>query len=346
MAAKGCMRAKNPIPFPSRQKPRIRRTRRHVKWPHAPRRPRQIPVVASVTVAYNPDAELLLQQVSALAGQVGHAIVVDNGSDSGVASLLDGAGSGGLVPRILTFAGNFGVAHGFNQGIAEARRLGAELVLLLDHDSVPEPGMVAALVAAMAEAGRRAKGPVAAVGPRVSDPRDHRELPFITLGWLRNRHGRCPAEGGILACDFLISSGTLVDVRAWDAVGPYDERLFVDSVDLEWCCRARARGFQLYGACDAILDHRLGDARHTALPGVDVVVHSPERLYYMTRNRVMLYARRYVPLKWKLKDVLRALAKFATLVALVPPRVEYARMSWLGVRDAFARRAGKRGSAD
>jgi rhamnosyltransferase len=65
------------------------------------------------------------------------------------------------------------------------------------------------------------------------------------------------------------------------------------------------------------------------------------RLYYMTRNRILLYQRAYVPLKWKLKDFLRVLAKFAATMLFVSPRREYARMSYWAVRDALARRGGK-----
>jgi hypothetical protein len=61
----------------------------------------------------------------------------------------------------------------------------------------------------------------------------------------------------------------------------------------------------------------------------------------MTRNRILLYGRPYMPLKWKLKDLLRALAKFVTVVLLVRPRLEYARMTLWGIRDAMARRGGK-----
>jgi rhamnosyltransferase len=70
-------------------------------------------------------------------------------------------------------------------------------------------------------------------------------------------------------------------------------------------------------------------------------VHSPERIYYMTRNRLLLYQRAYMPLKWKLKDLLRFLAKFAATVLLVRPRRENARMTLWAIRDALAGRGGR-----
>ena len=90
-----------------------------------------------------------------------------------------------------------------------------------------------------------------------------------------------------------------------------------------------------------MLDHQLGDRRHAVTGTLELVVHSPQRIYYMTRNRFLLYRRPYIPLKWKLKDLLRWLSKFAATMLLLAPRGEYARMTWRGIRDAAAGRGGR-----
>lgn len=71
------------------------------------------------------------------------------------------------------------------------------------------------------------------------------------------------------------------------------------------------------------------------------MAHSPSRIYYMTRNRIMLYQRAYMPLKWKLKDALRMLAKFAATMAFIAPRLEYLRMTIRAIRDAITQRGGR-----
>ena len=295
--------------------------------------------VSSITVAFNPNPERLAEHVRALQGEVDDIVVVDNGSERSVAGLLH---PGSTSLRVLTLPGNGGVARGFNVGVAAARERGAEFVLLLDDDSLPTPGMVAELVATCRERSVPGAPQVAAVGPRVQDARDPQDYPFIRFGWTHNRHVRCgTTPGEIVACDFLISSGSLVPMEAFIAVGNFDEDLFIDSVDLEWCCRARARGLALYGVCAARLDHRLGDRRQTVLNAFELVVHSPERVYYMTRNRFLLYRRSYMPLKWKLKDMLRWLAKLFATLLLIAPRFEYARMTLRAIRDALAGRSGK-----
>ena len=295
--------------------------------------------VSSVTVAYNPNPERLAEQVRSLDGQVSDIIIVDNASRDPVDRI---AASEAWSARVIELPGNVGLARGFNLGIAAARERGAEYVLLLDDDSVPTPGMVAALVEACRRQGSPDKPYVAAVGPRVQDPRDPRDYPFIQLGWTHNRHLRCGTDRGHdIPCDFLISSGSLVPMSAFATVGEFDEGLFIDSVDLEWCCRARSKGLALYGVCAAALDHRLGDRRQTVFNTFDLVVHSPERVYYMTRNRFLLYRRAYMPLKWKLKDLLRWMAKFSATLLLISPRFQYARMTLRGLHDAMVGRSGK-----
>ncbi|HET7728841.1 MAG TPA: glycosyltransferase [Usitatibacter sp.] len=299
--------------------------------------------VFSITVAFNPEPARLLEQLEALRGQVEEAILVDNGSMPPIERALDEAAVRGFDRRhvrLVRLSENRGIAGGMNVGIGHARGSGAGHVLLLDHDSVPAAGMVERLVEGHRKAEATPGGAVAAVGPRVHDPRDAGEYPFVRLGWTHNEHRRCAGPGEIVACDFLISSGALVPMAAVDRVGEFDESLFIDNVDLEWCCRARHRGLRLFGVCDAHLDHRLGDARRPVLGGFGLVVHSPERLYYMTRNRFMLYRRAYMPLKWKWKDLLRALFKFAATMLVAGNRREYARMTAAALRDAWHDRGG------
>ena len=285
-----------------------------------------MPKTTSVTVAFNPDSARLRDQVEALRGEVDEILIVDNGSDTAVAR-IDGA-------RIIRLDTNSGLARGFNVGVAAAREGQAKFVLLLDDDSIPEKGMVSSLAAAC-------RPDTAAAGPRIRDPRDARDYPFIRLGWLRNAHQRCESNEGVIDCDFLISSGSFIPMEALEAVGGFDEGLFIDSVDLEWCCRARSHGFGLLGVCAARLDHRLGDRRQPVMNAFELVVHSPERIYYMTRNRFLLYRRDYMPLKWKLKDVLRWMGKFGATILLIPPRLEYLRMTVRALRDAVGGRTGK-----
>ncbi len=298
---------------------------------------------ASVTVALNPDAQRLAVQLNGLALQVGHVILVDNGSEPPLQTRLkDVELPGSLI--WVELPGNRGIAGGLNAGIAAALRLQAEFVLCMDHDSLADVGCVASLydgLVALEQQGKR----VAAVGPRICDARDQHEAPFIKLGVLRHRHLRCDSGQASIETDFLISSGCFARTNMYQeplGVGPLDDGLFIDSVDFEWCCCARARGFQLYGICQATLDHQLGDSRRPLLKNWSMVVHSPTRLYYMTRNRIALYGRGYVPLRWKSKDIFRMVAKLVLTTLFLSSRTDYLKASFDGVRDALQGRNGPR----
>lgn len=298
--------------------------------------------VAAVVVAYRPDAATLSALLAALDGQAQAVAVVDNGSSPEVGAWLrerEAAGTIGLISP----GRNLGVAAAQNLGIAWAGRQGATHVLLMDQDSLPQDGMVAALVGAwsgLVAAGRE----VAAVGPAHRDARTGLPAPFVRIGWLWNRHVRCTGESAAatVPADFLIASGTLIPLPVLQRVGGMMEAFFIDNVDLEWCFRATARGYGLYGVCGASMLHVLGDrVRRVWLGGWrQVAVHGPERLYYMTRNRLLLYRLPHAPWRWICQDMVRLCAKFLGFGLVVPPRLENARMMLRGARDALAGRLG------
>jgi rhamnosyltransferase len=96
----------------------------------------------------------------------------------------------------------------------------------------------------------------------------------------------------------------------------------------------------LYGVCAARLDHRLGDTRKR-IPGLSrgIVVHAPQRLFYMMRNRVLLYRRAYTPRRWIAQDVPRLFIKFLLFALLIPPRRKNVRCMLAGLRAGSAGRS-------
>lgn len=273
--------------------------------------------VCAILVTYHPDLAVLAQQLAALAPQVGHIVLVDNASPgAGVRDFC--AGQAAL--DLIALPENRGLAAAMDIGIARARGLaGVSTVLLMDQDSVPAPGMVVELAAALTRLAATEK--VAAVGPRFRDAREPADAPFVRIRFPFNRKLRCAGGCTEIRCDFLISSGCLIPLAVLDAVGDMDAALFIDNVDLDWCFRATAAGYSLHGVCAARLQHHLGDARRR-IPGLPrgVVVHPPQRLYYMMRNRVLLYRRAYTPARWIAQDMPRLIVKLLLFALLVPPR--------------------------
>lgn len=292
--------------------------------------------VCAVLVTYHPDLALLAALMASLSPQVERVVLVDNASPG-----AELRGFCALHPAIelLALPENRGLASALNEGIRRAGDLpGVSHVLLLDQDSVPEPSMVVALRAALQ---RGAGGErVAAVGPCFRDVREGTDAPFVRIRFPFNRKLRCAEGCADIPCDFLITSGCLIPLAVLAEVGGMDDALFIDNVDLDWCFRASAAGYALRGVCAARLRHRLGDARQR-VPGLPrgIVVHPPRRLYYMMRNRVLLYRRAHVPKRWVAQDVPRLVAKLLLFTLLVPPRRKNLCCMLAGLRAGIAGRA-------
>jgi rhamnosyltransferase len=137
--------------------------------------------------------------------------------------------------------------------------------------------------------------------------------------------------------DFLISSGSLISLSALDKIGKFDEGLFIDHVDTDWCLRTRAHGFRLCGVGRARLNHTFGEATLSMGPGASYrfVLYSPERNYTLVRNSIVLWRRPHAPWRWILYDVRRTLLIILFNILFAPPRKDRIRQIAWAVRDAL-----------
>jgi rhamnosyltransferase len=92
--------------------------------------------------------------------------------------------------------------------------------------------------------------------------------------------------------------------------------------------------------------HSVGEGRVKSwvpLSG-EAVVHPPIRLYYILRNHVLLYKRRYIPRRWVLQDIPRILFKTALFSTAIPPRLSNLTMMVRGIRDGILGHTGAYGN--
>lgn len=281
--------------------------------------------VCAVVVTYFPDPEQLQELLESIAGQVEATVIVDNTPSPGVPE-LEAILAAVLRPtsHTIRFGENRGVAAAQNAGISWAIERGFGYVLLLDHDSVLSAGMVESL-RDTAEHLLTSGVAIAAVGPCYTNPAPERIASILQIGALHVLHLSCPDRGDDTAVrgDVLISSGTLIPVRAIESIGQLEESLFIDGVDHEWCLRARGRGYSCYVACKAILRHRLGTGavRYWFGRWRYAPIHSPARHYYMLRNALLLSRRQYVPMAWTVHQLVNTLALITVSLLFLPQRL-------------------------
>jgi GT2 family glycosyltransferase len=222
--------------------------------------------VACVVVTYDalPWIERCLESVAGI-----ETVVVDNGSSDGtVAAVRERFPSVRLIE-----AENRGLAAGWNRGIAATS---AEHVLVLNADAWLIGDALDRLVDA---AGRHPRAGI--VGPRLLDTDGslQRSVRGFPTTWrlateylyLRKLAPRSRALNAFYGAGFdhaserevewLMGSCMLLRRAAFDDVGPFDERFFLFSEEVDWMRRAADRGWSVVFTATAECVH-VGGASH------------------------------------------------------------------------------------
>ncbi|MEZ2309408.1 glycosyltransferase family 2 protein [Paraburkholderia sp. RCC_158] len=253
-------------------------------------------------------------------------IVVDNTPDRETRERTEALLDDSVV--YLPNCANAGIATALNQGIERLIGDGFEFAVLFDQDSESTLELVSGLAAAAQECIARRER-VALVGPAYEDSRLRGVAPFVRFGYFRLRRiiptGDAPVE-----VDFLISSGSCLNLACWQEIGPMDDTLFIDLVDTEWCMRAKSRGFSVLGLPWISMSHELGEEPIEVF-GRKYPMHSAIRHYYLFRNTICLLKRRYVPWTWKSTEVIKLPARLIIYACFAPEGWAHVKMALRGV---------------
>jgi rhamnopyranosyl-N-acetylglucosaminyl-diphospho-decaprenol beta-1,3/1,4-galactofuranosyltransferase len=238
------------------------------------------PCVVAVVVTYN-RRELLQESLDAIDAQARRAdtvIVIDNASTDGTPDAV--RERAGVDLHVLDR--NTGGAGGFAYGIAAALRAGADLIWLMDDDTVPEPDALAALLDARTN--YRGKRP-ALVASRVvwTDGRDHpmntpRPKPLVNAG------ERAAAESvGCIPVRSASFVSILVDADVCKRRGAPVADYFLWNDDFEFSTRVLRGNVGLLCPHSVVVHKTRTFGSTDADPG--------ERFYYEVRNKVWMLTR-------------------------------------------------------
>ena len=221
--------------------------------------------VACVVVTY--DALPWIEQCLASVAGI-ETVVVDNGSSDGTVDVVRER-----FPQVRVLeSSNDGLAAGWNRGIAET---GCEHVLVLNADAWLVEDALSRLVAA---ADRHPRA--AAIGPKLLNPdgslqRSVRGFPttwrlateYLYLRKLAPRSRSLNAFYGAgfdheseRAVEWVMGACFLLRRSAYDEVGPFDERFFLFSEEVDWMRRATDRGWSVVFTPEARCVHVSGAA--------------------------------------------------------------------------------------
>lgn len=222
--------------------------------------------VCAGIVTYNPEIELLKKNIYAISDQVSDVIIVDNGSKN-----LDDWSKEFLSDKVKIICnnGNLGIAKALNQICRYGIENGYDYVLTLDQDSVAPLNLVEQLV-------QRMNSNIAIVAPNIVYRNNEKYADQITKG--------CEEV------EWVITSASLTNLKVWKEISGFDEYLFIDGVDRDFCIRARNNKYKIVKDYDICLKHELGNLKCRKRFGKVVYVtnHSAFRKYYMARNAIYL----------------------------------------------------------
>lgn len=288
--------------------------------------------VAVVVSCFNPPLDLV-ERAAGWVREVGPVIAVDDGSPHADPRVWSGLEAAGV--EVLHQEHNSGIAAALNAGVHEAlARFEPDWVLNMDQDSSFGPDYVASAFKALDAVPRPER-----VGMLSSESQNGVPLRTI-LG-----KGTTPESFDPM------QSGTLMRVEMIRAIGWLDESLFIDAVDSDYNARARRHGWVLLAAKGCDLNHTLGTARPMTVLGhrahyrsraLSIYYHPPFRVYYLTRNNVVL-ARRYFwnqPL-WIVRRIAMELEGHIVRFTFGPDRRENLVAVGHGVVDGLTGRTGR-----
>jgi len=283
--------------------------------------------VCALIVTWNPDRNDLQNSLQTLVTQVQEIIIVDNGSLPEHLGALKEIISAFPHVTLLEHSKNRGLAAGLNTGVNYAMEKGYAWILILDHDSVAESSMVHTMLSAYHALPKGEQSHIGIVAPN-----------FTTLKGLVY-----PAVHHILV-PTTITSGQLIKTELFKTIGFFEEKLFIEGIDHDFCFKALAQGMKTLLVPDAILHQKIGNPALGSFLGKKFVIahHAPSRYYYLYRNSVYLYFHYFslVP-RWTLRNMLTNVLVFGKVVLFEKQKMQKIIMIVRGIIDGCANRFGK-----
>ena len=187
---------------------------------------------AAGIVLYNPDnAERLCAALCSILKQVERVYIFDNSTEVISIDYPDNV-------LYQTEHENKGIAYALNRIMESANEDGYEWLLTMDQDSILPDGLMESFQKHVSDES------IGIICPQVIDSR--RSYMEVI---------KEPKEEFV---DFCITSASLTRISAWQKVGKFDEWLFIDLVDNDFCKRLRVSGYKILKINDLVMNQEFG----------------------------------------------------------------------------------------
>ncbi len=232
--------------------------------------------IGGLAVLYNPSMQSLVNILISLK-DCAEFILIDN-SDSRW-GLWDDIAQEYPHVHYLFSAQNKGIAWALNEGVQYLAEKGCTWALTLDQDSTPPSSMPQNLL-------NKAKS----------------HLDFSAVALISPSHNtQVKNKSSKSECEYpriVMTSGNLLLIDVWQKIGGFEEKLFIDYVDFDYCLKLQIAGHKILQINAIELKHSLGNQKIHRIFGISLksTHHNALRRYYLMRNALWVhkkYARKF-----------------------------------------------------
>lgn len=228
--------------------------------------------IAATVILYHPSSNTL-KNIQSYASEVEKVFVFDN--TEGERSMISEDLS--QVSNIDYYhdTQNRGIAERLNQAAQKAIEEGFDWLLMMDQDSEFEEN---------------------ATNLYIDCIKKYSDTSKVALFGTNYSRTQQVSNGEIISKEVnaMITSGTMLNLKLYPIIGQFDEALFIDAVDVEYCLNAKTKGFSVIQLMNIFLRHELGNIVRRAsiktlfLKKKEKELHSSLRYYYIYRNNLYL----------------------------------------------------------
>ncbi len=222
--------------------------------------------ICACIVLFNPNIERLLENISSVVKQVDCVFLINNGSDNLNEITLICNKDNKL--KLIDLKENKGIAYALNCACLKAIEFGYEYILTLDQDSVCMDDLISNYITYL-------KPEIGQIGCVI---KDRNEMKVNNID-------------NVSEVDWMITSGSLVNLMVWKKIGGYDDELFIDLVDTDFGLTIIENGYKNIIIPYVGLLHEIGHiSKNIKIFGKShpVYNHSSFRRYYICRNSIIV----------------------------------------------------------
>ena len=243
--------------------------------------------ICAIIVWYNPDF-VCVNNILTYSKFVKKCYIVDN-SECDNTSLAKKISNAIYIPNFK----NLGIAAALNKGCGIAKNEGFEWCMTMDQDSAWESGFLEEYLSNVEN-----------LATQIVSVKSYAPTPMIERSYLgkikqkiKNLIIHNAKDSYYCFCDRVICSGNIINLICWEEMHGFNEKLFIDEVDFDYCYRLREKKYDIIKFNEIFFFHVLGNNKKQFLFSKDS--HSSTRLFYMFRNQEYIirkypkYAKKY-----------------------------------------------------